>query len=132
MSIKGNVEELERIRLELKALKSKKKTLSDREKEVLEEIRQYLVSKGQPGVKHNGIVIKLDKVEKRQGTKEEKEREAKLVLERYGITSNVENVLEEILEARRGQAVEKDKLIFTTEAREKRALAKKSKRENEY
>jgi len=110
MSIKSDVLELESIRAEIKSLAAKRKELRKREKVVEERIIQYLEIKEQPGLKHHGTAIILEQKEARERKKaKERDMDAKLVLERYGI-SDADRVLAEVLEARKGNKVPVKKL----------------------
>lgn len=110
MSIKSDVMELESIRAEIKSLSARRKKLKEKEKDVEARIKDYLHSKGQHGVKHHGTAIILEEKETR-GPKKTKERtqDAICVLEKYGI-SNADQVLKEIMEARKGDPIPKSKL----------------------
>lgn len=110
MSIRAYVEELEKINVELKNLSAHRKKLNNRKKIIEENIKDFLRSEDQPGVKHRGIAYKLDDKEKRQPKKKnEQERHSLDVLEKYGI-SNAKQVLEEVIEARRGYLIPNEKL----------------------
>lgn len=102
MSIKGDLAELESIRRELKSLSQRRKQLREREKLTEDRIQQYIRSKGQPGLKYNGVAVLLEDKEKRKSKKpKDRDKDATEVLERYGIR-DAENVLKELLDARKG------------------------------
>jgi|TARA_Y100000389_G_scaffold114197_1_gene111388 hypothetical protein len=110
MSIKGDVIELKNINQEIKRLNDRKKTLNKRAKVVEQKIIKFLESKEQPGVKYQGTAVL---VESKNSTKtkktKERENDSISVLQKYGI-SNPEQVLKELLNARKGETVEKKKL----------------------
>jgi hypothetical protein len=110
MSIKADVRELENICFELKKLTIKRKQLNELKKNVENRIREYLKSKGQPGLKDNGKAIILDKKPVRE-KKKPKERDATSisVLEKFGV-ENPEKVLKELLDARKGEQIPGDKI----------------------
>lgn len=112
MSIQGDVNELYAINKELTSLSKKRKKLNERKKLVEERIKNFLREKEQPGLKHQGVAITLDEKPKRHAKKKnEQQRDALGVLERRGI-DNAEEILEEILEARRGYLLPADKLLI--------------------
>jgi glutamine synthetase adenylyltransferase len=110
MSIKGDVMELESIRFELKGLTDKRKKLKEKEKAVEVRISEYLKSKDQPGLKHHGTAIILEEKDQ-QAPKKAKDRDvdAMSVLEKYGV-KDTEKVLKEIMQARKGETIVKEKL----------------------
>jgi hypothetical protein len=110
MSIKSDVLELQSIRQEIKALSAKATILRKKAKEIEERIQEYLRAKDQIGLKHQGTAIILEEKEERAKKKnKDKDQDATYILERYGI-QNPEKVLQEILEARKGEKVPKTKL----------------------
>ena len=113
MSIQSYVQELEAIRGEIKILNEKKKKLNVRVKTLEGNISEYLKSKDQPGVKYNGKEIILERKEV-PGPKKPKERDSDSlkVLEKYGIKDS-SKVLEELMNARKGDLVTKDKIKVT-------------------
>jgi hypothetical protein len=110
MSIKADVIELESIRSEIKLLNIRRKKLKQAEKIVEERISQYLKAKEQPGLKHQGTAVILEEKEM-PGPKKNKDRDndAISVLKKYGIQDS-EKILKEILDARKGTGVLKQKL----------------------
>lgn len=109
-SIKTDVQELESIRAEIKSLNLRRKNLREKEKSVEARIREFLESRDQPGVKHNGTAIILEQKEKRTSKKpKERDSDAMSVLEKYGVRDS-EKVLREIMEARKGDPVTSAKL----------------------
>jgi len=110
MSIKGDVQELESIRNEIKTLNIRRKKLKEKEKIVEARIADYLKTKDTPGVKHQGIAVILEQKET-SGPKKLKDRDtdALLVLERYGI-KDTQKALADIIAARKGEKIIKEKL----------------------
>ncbi len=110
MSIKSYVDELESIRFEMKTLRQKLKLLRQKEGKIENEIREYLHSKQQIGVKHKGKAIILEQKEKRPlKRKQEQLEDAAMVLEKYGIKDS-QKVLMEILDARKQDKVINEKI----------------------
>lgn len=125
MSIEYDVSELKSINNELKSLTARRKKLNDRKKVIENNIKEFLKSKGQVGVRHRGDAIVIeDKPTRARKKEKEKEQDALEVLERYGI-HNAKNVLDEILEARRGEYIESEKIKL-------KKPKKKKKKEEEY
>jgi hypothetical protein len=112
MSIRGDVEQLETIRREMKILADKRKVLKQREAQIIERISSYLKSKNQPGVKYQGKAVIMEEKEtfKRRKPKES-DADAVTVLERYGVKSP-QKVLNELLSTRKGEKVVKTKLKY--------------------
>ncbi len=110
MSIKADVNELESVRSEIKNLNIRRKTLKEREKQVESRIALFLKSKDQIGVKHQGTAVLLEEKET-PAPKKNKDRDADAitVLQGYGV-QNPEKVLEELMEARKGDRVIVEKL----------------------
>ena len=110
MSIKGDVQELESIRAEIKTLNIRRKKLKEKEKIVVGRISEYLKTKDTPGVKHQGVAVILEEKET-SGPKKPKDRDmdAMLVLERYGI-KDTQQALADIMAARKGEKIVKPKL----------------------
>lgn len=113
MSIKSNVQELESIQQELKKLAKKRKELNNRKNELEKSITNYLKEKDQPGVKHQGKAIVLEEKEQRASKKtKEKDIDSSEILKKYGISDPMK-VLNEILDARKGEKIIKEKLIIS-------------------
>lgn len=110
MSIQANVIEIKAIQMELKGLNERKKVLKVREKALENEIKKYLKEREQPGIKHQETVIVLEEKECNSSKKvKEQEHDLLLVLEKHGIRDPV-NVLKELMDARKGPKVLKEKL----------------------
>jgi hypothetical protein len=77
--------------------------LRDAEQSAEYKIKEYLSSKEEPGFKLQGTAVILEEKETRAKKKnKEKDEDALYILEKYGITENKEKILNEILEARKG------------------------------
>ena len=113
MSIKSNVQELESIKEELKTLTRRRKVLNNRKNELEKAITNYLKEKDQTGVKHQGKAIILEEKEQRSLKKiKERDNDASEILKKYGI-NNAMKVLNEILDARKGEKIIKEKLVIS-------------------
>jgi predicted patatin/cPLA2 family phospholipase len=106
MSIKGDVNELKQLNEEIKRLKSQLKELRKYAKNAEERIITYLNEKQQFGVKHQNTAIVVETKSKRLLKKnKEKNEDAIKILRNHGI-DNAKEVLEEVLNARRGEETE--------------------------
>jgi hypothetical protein len=107
MSIKGFVEELEKIEAEIKINNKKNFILRKRMKEIKENIADFLREKDQVGLKYNGRAIILETVEKRV-PKKKKEKEASILslLEELGI-DEPDKAYQQLLDAQKGDSIEK-------------------------
>jgi hypothetical protein len=112
MSIKSDVIELESLKAEIKRLNSLKKGLHSKVKIVEKRIFDYLKSREQCGLKHQGTAIVLTE---KQVTKCKKKKEgndsAISILEKYGI-KNPEKALNEIMDAKKMEPVKTEKLVI--------------------
>lgn len=112
MSIKADVRELGLLRQELTQLRKRMRLLKDKEKKVEERIQLYIQNNDLPGVrdKDTGTAVIFEEKTARAPKKvKEKDLDSAEVLAKYGI-ENPEKVLQEILEARKGEAILKQKL----------------------
>jgi hypothetical protein len=110
MSIKNDVKELNLLNTEIKRLSVNTKNLKNQAKEVEKRIISYLNSKEQHGVKYSGTAVIVENKLRRQGKKKtERENDAIRILTNNGV-HNANSVLEELLEARRGDNVEHQRL----------------------
>lgn len=107
MSIKGFVEELEKIEAEIKMNNKKNSVLRKRMKDIKENIAEFLREKDQIGLKHNGRAIILETVEKRiPKKKKEKEESVLSLLEQLGV-DEPEKAYQQLLEAQKGESISK-------------------------
>ena len=112
MSIKGDVNELKQINTEIKRVSEHLRNLRKMAKEIETRIINYLSEKEQPGLKYKGNAIILENKLKREHKKnKDKQEDALKVLKNYGI-ENPDEVLSEIMEARKGEKIEQQKIKF--------------------
>lgn len=105
MTIKGDVHELNQLNAEIKRLLARTKNLRAQAKQVEQRIIDYLNEKEQPGIKYSGTAIVVENKPKRVSKKKtEREEDAIRILQYHGV-NNATDVLEELLEARRGDPV---------------------------
>jgi hypothetical protein len=110
MSIQPQVNELNGIKAELKTLNARAKKLRARKKHLEAEIAAYIKSKDLPGVKHRGAEIRVEEKTKRAGkSNQQRDKDAMDVLAQYGIR-HPDRVLQELMEARKGEEIPIDKL----------------------
>ena len=110
MSIKGSIDELDRIKSEITRNNTQNRALRKRASALEEQISHYLQSKSQAGVKYNGRTIVLEKKERhgRKG-KADKQRDTIAWLRDLGV-SNPAEAYSQLLNVQRGAAVEHNKL----------------------
>lgn len=110
MSIVGTLNELKDLEFEIKNLSARLKTLRGMVKQKNEVVQNYLREKDQPGLKYQGKAYLLGQTTKRIPKKKtEREADSLRVLQEAGV-SNPEKILAELLEARKGNAQETEKL----------------------
>lgn len=106
--------EIKVINSEIKRLRQKSKSLHQLSSEINARIVEYCHSKNQPGFKYNGKALIVTKKPSREAKKtSDRERDAIEVLRSKGV-QNPEILYREIMEARRGDIVEKDDIIVKT------------------
>ena len=110
MSIKSYVDELEQIHIEIKRNNTRNTLLRKRIKELENSISEYLIEKGQQGLKYKGNAITVAASERRP-IKKKKEKEAALhaMLEELGV-KNPEIAWNKLKEVQKGDPVEEKKL----------------------
>jgi seryl-tRNA synthetase len=107
MSIRGDVEELKMLDVEIKRLNKQTTDLRKHRNEVKSRIDLYLREKDQPGVKWGDITIRREETEKRMTkgrNKKDKEDDVIAVLTKNGI-SDPKRIFEEVAEAMKGPKV---------------------------
>lgn len=110
--LRGKVEEIKKIKKELKQLTVRGKKLRQRVKMLEKEISDHLESKGEAGFKHNGMaVIRTTATRRKAKKKNEVRDDVMYVLEQHGVRSP-ERVYDEIMEARRGIPIERNKIEY--------------------
>lgn len=113
MSIQGYVVELQRLKIELKNLNTKRRVLLKQVKDIEAKISAFLKEKDQPGVKYQGTAIILEQKEKPVKKKnKDRDSDAISVLKNYGI-DDAENVFKKLMEARKGALEVKETLKIT-------------------
>jgi hypothetical protein len=86
MSIKTQIDELEKIQNEIKRNNSVNKSLRKRSIEIEDNISSYLKEKNEPGLKYNGRAIIVEEKEKRlQKSKKDKRGDVVSLLENLGL-----------------------------------------------
>lgn len=109
-SIQSYISEIKNLNIELKRINKQATGIRKRIKDLEQNIINYLSKKEQPGVKFQDIAIVVENKTKREyKAKKDKEDAAIKILENRGI-SDSKYVLEQILEARRGNPVEDKKI----------------------
>lgn len=100
------IDELNALKMDLKRRNAETRNMNTRKKEIENEIATFLKEKDQPGVKYKGQAIIAKTVRTRSKKKKEvKMEDGKEVLLSYGI-EDPERVLNELLLAMRGDAIE--------------------------
>jgi hypothetical protein len=112
MSITTDVRELESLNLEIKRISGRARDLRKKAKIVEGRIIHYLKSKGDVGAKFGKKAIVLENKSRRTiKRKSDREIQALHILESQGV-SDPEKVLQAILESRKGDTEEVQKLMF--------------------
>ena len=110
MSIQGDLVTLSGLEREIKTLNKRLKLLRKEKRECEARIATYIRAKELPGVKQRGTAVLLEeKTRRAPKTSKERDQDAREVLQRAGV-HNADAVLQELLEARKGQAYLSDKL----------------------
>jgi len=109
-NIQAMVNELQGIRGELKALRARGMGLRKKQKGIENDIREYLDSKNQPGVKYKNIaIIKETKSYNKTKKKADQKTDIARLAEDYGI-KDTEKFLEELDKVRKGSPEDRTKL----------------------
>ena len=112
MNIQGDIMECQSLKHEITVLSKRLKILREKARQSEERINVYLEETGQPGVKFRGTaIVREEKPKRKPKKKKDRKADAIYVLEKYGI-NDPENVLEELMEARRGSPDQKSKLFL--------------------
>lgn len=110
MSIKGSIDELDRIKSEITRNNAINRDLRKRAHTLEQQISVYLQSKSQAGVKYKGRTIVLETKERRSRKgKADKERDTMALLRELGVHNPTE-AYSQLLDVQRGDAVEQHKL----------------------
>jgi hypothetical protein len=112
MSIKLYVDELEQLQHEIKRNNETNRKLRLRTSELENYISEYLVQKGQHGLKYNGKAIVIESKEYRP-VKKKKDKDADIIslLQEIGC-NDPKDAYNRIIEAQKGEPVEKQKIKF--------------------
>ena len=112
MSIKGYVEELEQLQLEIKRNNTRNRFLHQRVKELETNIAEYLAEKGQHGLKYKGKAIIVEQKERRLA-KKKKDKEADIItlFEELGV-DNPQDAYTRLVDTQKGDPVEQRKIKF--------------------
>ena len=103
-SIQGDINEIKEINAEIQSLRRRLAALKQQKIKAEDRINSFLEEKQQPGVKYRGLAVTLEEKNKRlYKDKKSKEIDGIDILEKYGITSNSKQVLDELMEAMRGE-----------------------------
>lgn len=112
MSIKSYLDELDNINTEIKNNNFRNKFLRKRKKELEENIKKYLNSKDQNGIKYKGKAIILQNKERRLiKKKKEKEEDIISLLKSLGV-KNSKKAYQELLNTQKGEYIEEQQLKF--------------------
>lgn len=105
MSIKGEIDELESISIEIKRLNVRKKELTARKKILEKNIVTFLDKNGHSGIKYKGkAILPKESYNRQRRKKKDKEEQGKNVLRNYGINGyQATNLLKELSEALKGE-----------------------------
>lgn len=119
MSIKSCVDELEQIHIEIKRNNNRNLILRKRIKELENNISEYLIEKGQQGLKYKGNAITVAATERRP-VKKKKEKEAALhaLLEELGVR-DPETAWNRLKDVQKGEPFEEKKLKIQKLKKEK-------------
>ena len=99
MSIAGLANELQEINIEITRRRKELRKLNSRKKKVVEEINNYNMSRGHPGIKYQGSAYITESKEvciRRKNA--DKEDDGRKILEKYGIP-NSDKILAEVMNA---------------------------------
>lgn len=110
MSIKGEVNELKNINVEIKRVSLYLRNLRQQAKDSEKRIIDYLNEKEQPGLKYEGNAILVENKTKRKIRKKTELQEDALRILRENGVHNASSVLEELMESRKGESVDHQKL----------------------
>ena len=110
MLIKSQIDELDKIQLEIKRNNTSNKFLKQRAKEIEQSITNYLEEKNEPGLKYNGKAIVIENKEKRlQKSKKDKKSDVVTLLENLGV-NEPDNVYDKILDVQKKSPVSERKI----------------------
>jgi len=103
--IRSTLEELKGIAQELFNLNKKVKELRARKKELEGNVVEYLTENNKPGLRLDNIVfLAHDKKARARKKKTEVAKDTVAVLQKHGLSGDPETILQELDEARKGEA----------------------------
>jgi len=103
--IRSTLEELKGIAQELFNLNKKVKELRARKKELEGNVVEYLTENNKPGLRLDNIVfLAHDKKARARKKKAEVAKDTVAVLQKHGLSGDPETILQELDEARKGEA----------------------------
>ena len=112
MSIRGVVEEINQLKIEIKRNLEINKKYRTRIKELEKVISVYLEEKNQPGLKYKGSAIILEnKVKTKTKPKKEIEKDVISLFEELGI-DNPSKVYDKLLNLRKGSPVDSKQILI--------------------
>ena len=112
MSIKGVIDELDDIEMEIKRNNYRNKELRERKKVLETEVDTYLESKNQDGMRYKGRAIVIERTEQRpQKKKVDKKSSVIGLLDAAGVYRS-EELYERLLDVQKGDPIEKKKIKF--------------------
>lgn len=112
MSIKQYIDELTKIKNEIKINTLRNKDLRKRAGDLESNISEYLKSKDQEGLKYNGQAIIVENKEKyATKPKKTKQSDIKLLLQNLGV-DNPDDAYNKLIECQKGEAITHQKLAF--------------------
>lgn len=112
MSIKNYIDEMTKIKTEIRQNNARNKDLRKRIAELEVNITEYLRSKDQEGLKYNGQAIIMEHKEKHKAkSKKNKQADIKSLLQQMGI-ENPDEAYIQLLECQKGDSIIEQKLAF--------------------
>jgi hypothetical protein len=112
MSIKNYLDELDKLREEIKNNNIRNRALRQRIKELEYNITDYLNEKGQQGLKYKGKALIIEQKEMRLAKKKkDKENDVISLLEELGV-DDAQNVYLRIIDRQKGEPIEQKKIKF--------------------
>lgn len=110
MSIRNDVQELHKFDQEIKRMNKEIQQLRKLKKDCENRILDYCITNKQPGVSYNQITVYVDKKPKIVPNKKtDKLSKGEVILQKHGI-SNSKEIIQELLNAMKGESEEKASL----------------------
>lgn len=112
MSINSYLSELNSVKEELRRIKEHNKRLTDKKKILEENIQNWFIKNNQTSIKYNGKIISINETTtSKRKKKVEKMEDFDNVLKKYGL-HNTKKVINELLDANKGNKIHTTKLNF--------------------